>query len=243
MSGQLVGEVLAAWQELRERKLSERAFHALIAIAEKADTQSRQASVRWDHIRAGLYGASKRTAERAVQDLRDAKIVDLVQAGYKNMHQARAPRYVIRPLVDADTQVSVSTDLDHDTQVSASKVQIPTNRDLDTDKTGVGSRHPGVVLDVYLTEFLDGGTPPPRFCPAHMPDGTTLPCVPCGHYRERHETWNTDREDRRQALRGAIRRSIDKCKDCTDAGRLDDLSDCPKHPNFRRFPQFAARTP
>ncbi|MGH3637330.1 MAG: hypothetical protein ACRDTS_25240, partial [Mycobacterium sp.] len=47
MSGQLVGEVLAASGAFRAAGLSERGFHALVAIAEKCHTQSRQGSVPW----------------------------------------------------------------------------------------------------------------------------------------------------------------------------------------------------
>lgn len=49
------------------------------------------------------------------------------------------------------------------------------------------------------------------------------------------------REIRRQELddderrrREAIRRDIDGCRECDDYGRLDDLTDCPMHPNFRQ---------
>ncbi|BBX62799.1 hypothetical protein MSAS_19730 [Mycobacterium saskatchewanense] len=251
MSGQLVGEVIAAADALRTRGLSARGFHALIAIAEKAETHTRQGSVRWDHIRAVLYGASKRTAERAVQDLRDAKIIDLVEPGFKNSHRARAPKYEIRQL-DPDNWVAVSanpgSDIQvvesnadgSDTQVSASESWIPTKPALDTDKTGIGYRHPAVVLDVSLTEFLDREKPPPRFCPDHMPAGTTRSCPPCGNYRERRDAWDAAREKQRRTLRDAIRRAIDEC-DCDAAGRLDDLSDCPEHPNFRQFPTISTK--
>lgn len=120
MSGQLVGEVIAASDSLRAQGLSERGFHALIAIAEKAHTQSRQASVPWIHISAGLYGASKRTAERAVQDLKTVGILRVVRPGFKNQHGAQAPIYEIRPVSDTDSQVSASAWDGADIQVSAS---------------------------------------------------------------------------------------------------------------------------
>lgn len=83
MSGQLVGEVIGAVDALRARGLSERGFHALIAIADKA-SGDRTASVRWDHLRAGLYGASKRTAQRAVEDLLAVEVVRIVKVGFRN---------------------------------------------------------------------------------------------------------------------------------------------------------------
>jgi hypothetical protein len=236
VSGQIVGEVIAAAEILRSRGLSPSGFYALIAIAEKAQTDTRQGSVRWDHIRAGLYGKSRRTAERDVQDLRDLKIIDLVAAGYKNGHQSRAPKYEIRPIADSDIQVAESTDPGSDIQVAESTGQIPQNQELDSDKSGFRFRHSGDVLDVYLTEFLDGG-PPPRFCPNHMPDGTERDCRACGRYRERREAWDDELNERARAL---IRKAIDACG-CDEFGRLDDATDCPKHPNFRQYPEFAPR--
>lgn len=35
------------------------------------------------------------------------------------------------------------------------------------------------------------------------------------------------------AARVAVRTAIDACGDCDPYGRLDDLSDCGRHPNFR----------
>lgn len=84
MSGQLVGEVIAASNTLRARGVSERGFQALIAIAEKANTKTRQASVRWDHIRDVQYGTSLSTAKRAVKELLDAGYVRKIQRGFNN---------------------------------------------------------------------------------------------------------------------------------------------------------------
>jgi len=177
MSGQLVGDVFKASQHLRERGLSERGFHALIAIAEKCrDTKSRQASVNWNHIRAGLYGASKRTAERAVQDLKTAGIVVVLKPGFNNNHgRSCAPVYWIAPLTDADSQVSQSVTGDTDSQVSASGVTDTDKPSTDTDKPGGRSRHLGVVLDVPIdvptdkrkeiargTQLKDDWIPPPE---------------------------------------------------------------------------------
>lgn len=82
MSGQLVGEVIAASPTFLKRGLSERGFHALIAIAEKCHTQTRQGSVGWDHIRDCLSGASRRTAQRAVHDLLTASVLEIVKPGF-----------------------------------------------------------------------------------------------------------------------------------------------------------------
>jgi hypothetical protein len=51
MSGQLVGEVLAASAELRKRGISSNGFLALIGIAEKAVPRTRQARVQQNHFK------------------------------------------------------------------------------------------------------------------------------------------------------------------------------------------------
>lgn len=240
MSGQLVGEVLAASGELQARELSPRAFHALVAIAEKAGVDNREASVRWDHIRAGLYGASKRTAERAVEELKAAGLVSVVRPGFKNQHAAQAPVYRVLPLTDRDTQVSVSEFEDRDTQVSVSTEPDTDKSELDTDKTGSGYRHPGVVLDGSLDGSLDGGRArlddEPR-CERHR-DPVIFPrapkCRDCQNVRESREAAQRAADEEAKAAKAAITRAIDNCPDCDGYGRLDDLTECPRHPNHRR---------
>lgn len=157
MSGQLVGDVLAAADRLRERGLTERGFYALIAIADRASASDRTASVRWDHVRAGLYGASKRTAQRAVDDLIEFGAIRIVKVGFKNQRASRAPIYQILPLVDDDTRLSSSVTEDRDSQVSRSSR-------VDDDKSASGSRqiesgsrHLGVLLDVSFDGSFDSG--------------------------------------------------------------------------------------
>ncbi|ODR06420.1 hypothetical protein BHQ21_11565 [Mycobacterium sherrisii] len=162
MSGQLVGEVIGAFDALKARGVSARGFQALIAIAEKASTEDRTASVRWDHIRAGLFGASKRTAERAVDSLRTSGVVDVVSIGFKNQHGAsRAPVYRIAPLVDTDSQMAESNTEDHDTQVSSSR-QLDTDRSgLDTDKYELDTDTQVSYLTFPYDGSVDGGTREP----------------------------------------------------------------------------------
>lgn len=102
-----MGEVIAASDMLRARGLSERGFHALLAIAEKASAHNRQASVPLRHICAVLYGdvaTKKRTAERAIQDLKACGVVRVVRRGFNNGHgHARAPIYEIQQLTETVT--------------------------------------------------------------------------------------------------------------------------------------------
>jgi hypothetical protein len=136
MSGQLVGEIIAAADAFRAAGLSERGFRALIAIAEKCHTNTRQSSVPWKHIQQGLYGASKRTAERAVQDLKTFGAIRVVKPGFNNnAGRVCAPIYEIASLTDTDTQVTESVGGDTD------------KTETDTDKSGDRYRHPGVVLN------------------------------------------------------------------------------------------------
>ena len=136
-----MGEVIAAASDLQARGLSERGFYALIAIAEKSHAATRQASVPWSHIRAGLFGKSLPTAKRAVGDLKAAGVLKVIRRGFDN-HAGRvcAPIYEIRPLTERITQVS----------------QSPTNRtDHSGDPIGKGERiesggrtdHPGDLLN------------------------------------------------------------------------------------------------
>jgi hypothetical protein len=187
VSGQLVGEVINAAASLRSRGVSERGFHALVAIAEKASAD-RTASVRWDHVRAGLFGASKRTAQRAVDDLLAAGLIEVIRTGFRNQHDARAPIYVVRSLADDDIQVSRSGNKDDDTQVSRSAELDSDKSTPDDDKSAIGSRHLGVLLDVSFDGSFD---------------------------------------------RADVRDAIDRCSSFDQFGRLDNLQDCPRHPNFR----------
>ncbi|MGA5465586.1 hypothetical protein [Mycobacterium sp. NPDC050041] len=148
MSGQLVGEVLAASSSIKAAGLPPRAFHGLIAIAEKAGTDTRQGSVPWSHIRAALYGASLRTAERAVEDLRKAGLVRVVRSGFNNNNgRACAPVYEVASLGDAATQVSVSLGNDPATQVSGSEGDRSRQSGDRSRQNRDRSRHSGVGLN------------------------------------------------------------------------------------------------
>ncbi|WP_220388667.1 hypothetical protein [Mycolicibacterium fluoranthenivorans] len=119
----------------------------MIAIAEKAHGDTREASVRWSHIQGGLYGASKRTAERAVSDLKTARLITVVKPGFDNGHgYARAPIYRIERLPDADTAMSVSPPTDTD------------NRYTDTDKRRTDTDTAVSYLTVPYDGSLDGVT-------------------------------------------------------------------------------------
>lgn len=153
MSGQLVGEVLDASGALQASGLSERGFHALVAIAEKCHTTTRQGSVRWDHIRAGLYGASLATAKRAIKDLKTAGIIRVIKRGFNNQHgRICAPIYQIAPLPERVTQVTQSLAGANGSHEGGERVK-PGGR-MGQIRTRTG--HPGDLLDGSIDGPIDG---------------------------------------------------------------------------------------
>lgn len=96
-----------------------------------------------------------------------------------------------------------------------------------------------------LEKSLGEGTGPPLPAPFIGPYGprcrkhlnVEIPpdCRPCGLERERKEAIDKAEAERIAAEKRAIRAAMDSCPNkCDQAGRLDDLSDCPLHPNFRQ---------
>lgn len=95
------------------------------------------------------------------------------------------------------------------------------------------------------------GPPPPEFsseeeppfhltasgkvvCVRHVGTDGVKPCHDCGRAREAYEADCAAEAEHERQHRVAIRAAIDACPRCDDFGRLDDLSDCPGHANFRR---------
>lgn len=71
-------------------------------------------------------------------------------------------------------------------------------------------------------------------------DADVPPCPACRDLRLADEAAQRETAARADTDRAAIRQAINDCPDCDEVGRLDDLSDCPNHPNFR---QCIAQTP
>jgi hypothetical protein len=191
--------------------LSERGFHALVAIAEKSSTESRQGSVRWNHIRDGLYGASLSTAKRAVRDLKEAGLIRVVKRGFNNQNgRACAPIYEMAPLTERITQVNHSR--------SQRTGQIEKRMGHIRDRTG----HPGDPLDGSIDGSIDererppsttnpalsqispisDDLEPPPHCDAHMPYGTGESCRRCKTHRINHERWLQRNPHRANARNG-----------------------------------------
>jgi hypothetical protein len=246
MSGQLVGEVIAAQPNLKAKGISDRAFHALVAIAEKCHYQTRQGSVRWDHIRAGLYGSSKRTARRAVKELTDAGILRVARIGWTNQHTGRAPVYeitdVLTALVSA-TAMATSSKLDAVTAVDTSSKLDVAKSEVGCGQIGVGCGHPGVLLDGSIDGPIDGGTressakpkPPPKIleeepnphCPKHrhITGWVEEKCRDCGTAKKNHEAWIEAAQLAARQARAERTAAIAACPLCDDDGYIEGEPD------------------
>jgi len=92
MSGKLVGEVLDAIESGAIGLVPPNQRWALVAIAEKCHTNTRQGSVRFDRIKA-VVGKSTRTTRRALAELKDAGLIRVVKPGFKAHGKAMSPIY------------------------------------------------------------------------------------------------------------------------------------------------------
>lgn len=124
---------------------------------------------------------------------------------------------------------------------------IPGDTDTDSkdvspgESRGPDPTHPSVVTNegVYpVGSGPDSTHTPTPFCDKH-PNGTRDRCGDCANARRAFDAWKAEQADREreateavEADRRTIREAIDTCADCDDFGRLDDLTPCPKHPNF-----------
>lgn len=72
----------------------------------------------------------------------------------------------------------------------------------------------------------DPNDPPPRFCPKHMPDGTSAACLDCRKHRQAHDRWQTARTaaaataaaEERLAQAQTTAMAIVECGRCDDDG-------------------------
>jgi hypothetical protein len=130
MSGQLLGEVIDALE--MGLKLTQAERLALIAIAEKCHADTRQGSVRFDRIQAAV-GASRRTTERVLHNLRKRGIVWVVARGYKARGKLRAPIYQVAKL--PPIMVAEATGV----VFPPNRDELPPNRRLASAKSGRAS--------------------------------------------------------------------------------------------------------
>jgi len=191
VSGQLVGEVIAAVPELDARGISRAGFMALVGIAEKChDPEDRQASVPLSWIQNSLYGASESTARRAIKELVGADLLEVVKPGFRNRFGWRAPVY--RILASA-TAMTTATEL-------ADTTAMTTATGVALVKTGCSSGHSGcssvidppatsnnAALTVTTNGTINGSTNDTRRAEkGHpLPDGWEPPAAVMTQLRER----------------------------------------------------------
>jgi hypothetical protein len=166
VSGQLVGEVFDAAEAGQLDALSSKAFQALVVIADRAHTVTRQRSVRIGRIaasirrrtdgRPGSVAASQSTAERAVRELKEGGWVRVVKRGFNNNHgKVHAPIYEVAPFPSSrvtETVVGVLITLDDgngDRGVSVKPASVPVN-------SGTVPVTQGDVLDGSIDGSIDG---------------------------------------------------------------------------------------
>lgn len=148
MSGQLVGEVLDAAEAGHLDGLSHAAFCALLAIAERCHHISRQGTVRRARIQAAIHTHNGyRTASRAIRELKDAGLIQIVKRGYKSHGRTAAPIYELLEL--GTPKVSEATECAWDKSECA------------WDKSERAWDTLGVHLDGSIDGSIDGRTPGP----------------------------------------------------------------------------------
>jgi hypothetical protein len=104
---------------------------------------------------------------------------------------------------------------------------------------GAGGELPAVVATSEPPTDVDHSTndnPPPP-CSKHPqgnPDGE--PCGGCADARRARQQWEAEQSEAERTDRKAIRTAIDNCTNgCDEYGRLDDMTYCPEHANFREY--------
>jgi hypothetical protein len=205
-----VGEVLDA-AEAGQLGLSQGELLALVAIAEKCGTGTRQGSVRIGRIQAAM-GKSKRTAVRALERLKDRGHIRVVKRGFNSHGVAKAPIYELSVLTPP--KMAQTTDDACATEVGVSNPDVlAPKRQCACAKSECACATQGGVLDGSIDGSIDGGArasaapppppeiaddnpdpEPPRFCPDHMPDGTTDKCGACATCRENWTRWRARRD-------------------------------------------------
>lgn len=196
MSGKLVGRVLDAAETGHLDHISRAAFHALIAIAERCLDSTHQGYAHTRRIQAAIRsGNSRRSALRAIRELKAAGLVRVVERGYRlPTGQSRSNLYelTLAPPTDASatqdgaTANHVGATQDGATDLDASATQDGSN-DADASAKiddasaiyGHASAIQGGALNGIVDGRVDGGR---RGCAvAALPPPPTLRPEPDRH--------------------------------------------------------------
>jgi hypothetical protein len=210
-------------------------FAVLLIMADTCRADSHFASIGMAEL-VKLSGQERTSMSRAIAQL---EALGYLRTAKRGNQFTKASLYEVLPnACGADATSSNSAcgaDATSNESDGAERVAFATE-DVAFESSACGADATLPVFPVFPE-----GEAPPRFCPKHMPDGTIDSCPACGHHRKRREAWDAELEERVTAARNLIRQAINKCRDCDAFGRLDDLTDCPKHRNFRQYPELATR--
>lgn len=217
-------------------------FAAIVFVHGEGDTFRR----RQDTV-AARVGTNIRTVQRAYKRGIELGYLELVTERQRGRGYTKADTYRIRvpagyaatPETDEidDTMSGIHLNTRHTVpKYPTFSAQIP-----DIESAKIASTSSNEAPKVLIEGSLEKGAPTPLIgpygprCRNHLYVEIPPDCRPCGLERERKEAIDKAEAERVEAERRAIRAAIDSCPNkCDDAGRLDDLTDCPLHPNFRQ---------
>ncbi|WP_100474421.1 hypothetical protein [Mycobacteroides abscessus] len=199
-------------------------------------------------VRQQLVAASTATNERTVQRAYKRAIeLGYLELVVERLRGSKGKSDTYRLLVPADSAVGKVPDKKSGTSAKSTRLLVeeyPTNSPKVPDTANAPTSENGAPissLEKFLGEGAASPLPPPLIgpygprCRKHLYVEIPPDCRPCGLERERKEAIDKAEAERVEVERRAIRAAIDSCPNkCDDAGRLDDLTDCPLHPNFRQ---------
>lgn len=246
MSGQLVGEILDAVEAGHLAGLSQGELLALLAVAEKCHTRTRQGSVRLGRIAAAL-GRSQATAKRTTKKLRDRGLIEVVKRGYRSHGVGHATVFRLAMLGSPLDEPSTTPDAGITPGVSRAPVSLGSPMDEPSVesaglKNGMCSAQNGHVLGSPMGELHDGlydglydggraRDDKPR-CAKHAdPDRFPNPpdCPDCGEVRKRRDRLRAERERTEREL---IRQAREECTTCEGEGTIEitdnSVARCPE---------------
>ena len=200
-------------RDLRGAKISASEFRVLVMVLTYADQHGERAFPGVARL-ADDCRLSERQVQRCLNRLDTEGYLDEKQRGRRNVG---ATTYTLTARHPCRAESSSGR---HGCPVSTT----PVSPQHDMGVVPLGPIDgPGVGGQVYA----------PR-CAKHIHDPHPPKCIPCRDAREAAEAHEQKSAEARAIEAAAIRAAIDDCNDCDEYGRLRNLTDCPKHTNFRK---------
>lgn len=103
---------------------------------------------------------------------------------------------------------------------------MPRRNGAESGGIGAGNRNRGTgeIEEGLLTEVCHQGDdqlPPPRKCPKHINEVTTVKCGPCADARRAHDAYQSRKEHERRLAAESRREAINACVACDDNGMVE----------------------